>query len=63
MSYDTSVGIIQRHNEFAEWWCASLGLPPPKPWTEEDESRFQAWIDDGNRRAAEFFAGRGSEAA
>ncbi len=37
-------------NEFAQEFCASLGLPPPKPWTQEDEDKYQAEEAEVNRQ-------------
>ncbi len=62
MSDDTPQHIIETR-KFAEHWCASLGLPPPEPWTEEDEARYQAEQADVDRRVAEWVARRRSEAA
>ncbi|GIE89563.1 hypothetical protein [Actinoplanes regularis] len=62
MSDDTPEEII-RTREFAESWCAFLGLPPPKPWTVEDEARYQAKKADTDRRVREWVARRESEAA
>lgn len=63
MSGDIPLDIIRRHNEFAKEFCSSLGLPPPKPWTEEDEARFQAKEAEVDRQIDAYRARLRKEAA
>lgn len=46
---------IKKTRQFQQEWCAMLGLPAPKPWTVEDEARFDAWMADGDRQAEEIY--------
>ncbi|WP_157441697.1 hypothetical protein [Actinoplanes awajinensis] len=47
----------------AEELCAFLGLPRPKPFTEEEEAAYQKWLDDGDRQVEEWRARRRQGAA
>ncbi|WP_436533686.1 hypothetical protein [Actinoplanes sp. HUAS TT8] len=58
MSHDIPQDIIRYRNEFAAKFCADMGLPPPEPWTEEDEARYQAEKVDINRKVSELRAAR-----
>ncbi|MFI1992098.1 hypothetical protein [Actinoplanes sp. NPDC020271] len=55
--------IIKDRRKFHAEWCALMGLPAPRLWTEEDEARYQAKTADDTRRAREFWAAQRSEAA
>ncbi|MFC3993998.1 hypothetical protein [Actinoplanes siamensis] len=58
MSHDNILQEAARHRQFQELFCAELGLPAPKPWTEDDEGRYRAWIENSNRRLTEWAARR-----
>ncbi|GAA2692183.1 hypothetical protein [Actinoplanes palleronii] len=36
----------------AEELCAALGLPPPKPFTEEQEAAYRKWLGDIDEQVA-----------
>ncbi|BCY10286.1 hypothetical protein [Actinoplanes sp. L3-i22] len=64
MSHDTPLGsaeegipqLIKERREFQEQFCARAGLPAPKPWTMEDEEKFQAKEAAAERRLEEWKA-------
>lgn len=56
MTENTPRDVIRERNKFHQEFCAYLGLPVPKPWTEEDEARYQAKWAEANRRTREYYA-------
>ncbi|GAA2692179.1 hypothetical protein [Actinoplanes palleronii] len=53
----------EKSQSISERLCELLGLPAPKPFTEEQEAAYQKWLGDTDRLVAEMKARRESKTA